>query len=90
MAAISICRNVIPDCLLPLQEALQDQHVGLSQDPFQMTASALGPEACEILHALSRSEVYFPQPSGSPKSEPSWPSKPSILRAGLPDARVLG
>ena len=60
MAAVSVCPNMISDCLQPLQEALQAWHVGLSQDPFQMTASALGPEACEILYALSRTGVYFP------------------------------
>lgn len=42
---------------------------------FQITASALGPRACEILCAPSRSEVCFPHPTGSLRSKSHWPSR---------------
>ena len=45
-----------------------------ASDPgsFQIIASALGPEACEILYAPFKHGLCFPQPSGSPKLKPCW------------------
>ena len=42
---------------------------------FQITASALGPRACEIFCAPFRSGVCFPQPTGSLRSKSHWPSR---------------
>ena len=46
------------------------------------------PESCSVwdLCAPFKNGVYFPQPSGSPKSKPHWPSKPNVLGAHLPGA----
>ena len=63
---------------------------GSNPGSFQITASVLGPRACEILCVPFKSEVSFPQPSGqSPESQPHWPSKLNILGAHLPDAGPL-
>ena len=51
---------------------------GSDSGSFQITASALDPRACEILCVPFKSGVsYFPQPFGSPKRKPHWPSKPN-------------
>ena len=57
---------------------------GSDQSSFQTTASALGLRVCEILYVSFKSEIYFPQPSGSPQSKPCWPSKLNVLGACLP------
>ena len=57
---------------------------GFDPGSFQMTASALGPRACEILYVPFKSEVsYFPQPSGSCESQSHWYSKLDVLGACL-------
>ena len=63
---------------------------GSDSGSFQITASALGPGACEILCAPFKSGVYFPQPSSSPESKLCWPSKPNVLGAHLPGAGLPG
>lgn len=55
---------------------------------FQITASARGLGACEILCAPFRDRVSFPQPHSSPIHKPHWPPKPDGL--GALGARVLG
>ena len=54
---------------------------------YQITASALGPGACEILCSPFNSEVSFPPQSyGTPEIKPCWLSKPMVLGAHLPGA----
>ena len=48
---------------------------------FQITASALGLGACEILHVPFKREVCFLHPSASPICKPHWTSKPDVLGA---------
>ena len=55
---------------------------------LQITASDPGPGACETLCAPFNSRIHFPQLFGSPESKPHWPSKPNILGACLPNARL--
>ena len=57
MAAASVfVLRMSSGCFLPLWETLQDQYMG-HPGSFQITASALGPGACEILCAPFKSGV---------------------------------
>lgn len=47
---MSLSPGRITSCLLTLCESFQDQQVDLTQDSFQLTASTLRLEMCEILH----------------------------------------
>lgn len=57
---------------------------------FQITASALGLRACEILCTPFVNRVCFLQPSGSSVHKPSWPSEPEVLGPHLPGFRTHG
>ena len=60
----------VPSCLLPPQEAPQDQKLSLTQDPFKLLLctgiQSVGDFAC----GFSEQSSYFLQPSGSPESKP--------------------
>ena len=57
---------------------------------FQITASALGPRACEILCAPFRSGVCFPQPSGSLRSKSHWPLRQKYSAVFSSQSRTSG
>ena len=72
-------------CFLPLQEALQDQQVGLTQAPFKLLLLPWVLKLEIFCVYLLRGDLYLSQPFGSPQSKPHWSSKPNILGAYLPD-----
>ena len=87
MAAASVCvPRVSPNCLL----LLWDKQVGLTQAPFKLLLLPWVPESVRLLCTPFKSGVSFPQPSGSSKRKPHWPSKPNVLGAHLPSAEPLG
>ena len=51
-----LCPQNEPQLSLPPQETLQDQQIGLDQDPMK-SLIALGPGVCESLYASSSSGV---------------------------------
>ena len=58
---------------------------------YQITAFALGPSMCEILHAPFNCEVSTsPGPLGLPKLSRRWPSKTHALGACLPSSGPPG
>ena len=75
---VSLCPGWVQ---LPLASLGGSPRPAAASDPgsIQIIASALGPGACEMLYAPFNSGVYFLQPSGPPKSNSCWPSKPNIL-----------
>ena len=92
-------QNGFHQCLYPQGELqLPPASLGASprsasgSDPgsFQITASALGLGACEILCAPFKNGISFLQPSGSPEISPDGLSKPNVLGVHLPSAGPLG
>ena len=60
MDATSICvLRVCPSCLLPIQETLKDELVGLTPDPSNYCFLNVG--GYEVLQIFLKSRVYFPQ-----------------------------
>ena len=87
-AAKSLQSHKGPSYLLPIQEALQDQQVGLTETPNKLLPlhSVFG--VCEILHEpfKSRVSVSF----SSPECKPGWLTKADNLGVHLQGASPLG
>ena len=82
-ASVYVSR-VRSSCVLPLWESLKPADES-NPDSFQITASALGFRACEILCAsFKKKDCYFLQPSECPECKPHWPSKSNVLGIHLP------
>lgn len=75
---------------LPLRETLQDQPAGSTQVPIKLLLLPWVPKHVRILHVPFKSELGFPQTSGTPESKPRWASKPRALGPHLPAAGPPG
>ena len=72
MAAARVCvPRVISSYLLLLWEALQDQQVDLTRAPRTLLLLPWVPEYVRFFMHPFRVDLYFPQPSCSPKSKPT-------------------
>lgn len=68
VAASVLVFKLTPTCFL--LGGSQDQQVGPTQAPFQITASALGTGACEI--SCAHESLYSTALWLSPESKPCW------------------
>ena len=88
LSRLATARFYIPrlsfNYLLPLQEVLQDQQVGLIHVLFKVLLLLRVPECVRFLCALDESDLHFPQPCFSPENMFHWLLKPDILGAHLP------